>query len=257
MRIAAHLLLLPALALCACASGPTLPYPEDQDRQSVMAGIQDARQRALQNDRLAMYVLGGNWCHDSVNFSAMLQQPAVADIVEEDYEVQFINIGFLENIREYVNLFDVPVIYGTPTVLIVDPGTGTLLNRESLSAWRNATNRQVSELTEYLQRYADAPAATDAEPSPALAQALRSIDDFERRQAERIYSAYAEVGPLLEAHEEGKPAPGFDLKWGNLASMRTAITKDLAALRQSAREQDAAGATEIALDFPEYALFND
>ena len=65
------------------------------------------------------------------------------------------------------------------------------------------------------------------------------------------------MGPLLEAHEEGKPAPGFDLKWGNLASMRTAITKDLAALRQSAREQDAAGATEIALDFPEYALFND
>ena len=108
MRIAAHLLLLPTLFLGACASGPTQPYPEGQNGQSVIAGIEEVREQALQNDHLAMYVLGGNWCHDSVRFSDMLQQPAVASIVEQHYDVQYVNVGFLENIREYVNLFAFP-----------------------------------------------------------------------------------------------------------------------------------------------------
>lgn len=259
MPSAARCLLLCLLVqLAACGSAPTLPYPESADRQAVLASIQETRAQALRDDSKAMYVLGANWCHDSVDFAAMLAEPATAAVLEDGYVVQFINVGYLENIREYVKLFDVPVIYGTPTVMIVDPGTGTLLNREALSEWRNASNRKPGELRDYLARYAapgQPPAA--AEPSPALAEALRSIDEFERRQAERIYAAYEIVGPLLAAHDADEPAPGFDLKWSNLAAMRSAITRDLGALRQSAREQDAAGVKDIKLRFPEYALFND
>lgn len=259
MRIAVNLLLLPLLLqLSACASGPALPYPDKQDRQQVLTAIQDVRTQALQNDKLALYVLGANWCHDSVDFASMLKRPETALVLESEYVVQFINVGYLENIREYVNLFDVPVIYGTPTVMIVDSGTGTLLNRDALSEWRNASNRKPDEARDYLAHYATQQAAPAAAGrSPALDRALRSIDEFEQRQAERIYAAYKILSPLLAAKDKGKPAPGFDVKWSNLAAMRSAITNDLADLRRSAHEQDAAGATAIELSFPDYLLFND
>ena len=57
--------------------------------------------------------------------------------------------------------------------------------------------------------------------------------------------------------EAGKPAPGFNDKWGNLAKMRSSITGDLTALRASAVKQDVAGVKNIKLDFPRYALFID
>lgn len=65
------------------------------------------------------------------------------------------------------------------------------------------------------------------------------------------------MGPLLQSMEAGKPAPGFNDKWGNLAKMRSSITGVLAALRASAVNQDAGGVTNIKLDFPRYALFID
>ncbi|MEM9058614.1 MAG: hypothetical protein AAGD86_14135, partial [Pseudomonadota bacterium] len=105
------LALLALVQLAACASGPSQPFPDTQDRQSVMAAIQDARQRALQNNRLAMYVLGANWCHDSAGFAGLLGEADTAKLIEADYELQFINVGYLENIRDVVTLFDVPVIY--------------------------------------------------------------------------------------------------------------------------------------------------
>ena len=49
----------------------------------------------------------------------------------------------------------------------------------------------------------------------------------------------------------------FEEKWDNLATMRGQITKDLKALRATAREQDKNGIAPIELEFPEYSLFTD
>jgi hypothetical protein len=205
-----------------------------------------------------MIVLGANWCHDSTDFAKLLKNPGVAPDIDKHYEVQFINVGYLDHIREFVTPYGVPVIYGTPTVMVVKPGTNTLLNRDSLSYWRNASNLGATDARVYFAQYSLAtPTPSDPSESAALKTAMASIDQFEQEQAQRIYAAYAALGPLLKSMEAGQPAPDFKDKWGNLAKMRSAITGDLAALRASAVKQDVAGVTKIKLDFPSYALFID
>jgi hypothetical protein len=220
--------------------------------------MQLTRDRATQADKLAMFVLGANWCHDSTDFAKLLEDPRVSPDIDQHYEVQFINVGYLDHIREFVTPYGVPVIYGTPTVMVVEPHSNTLLNRDSLPYWRNASNLGTSDVRRYFDQYSAAtPLPSDPGESPALQTALASIDQFEQNQAQRIYAAYAALGPLLQSVEAGKPAPDFNDKWGNLAKMRSSITGDLTALRASAVKQDAAGVKNIKLDFPRYALFID
>jgi hypothetical protein len=142
--------------------------------------------------------------------------------------------------------------------MVVNPNSNTLLNRDSLPYWRNASTLSTTDARTYFEGYAPAtPTPSDPDESAALKTALASIDEFEQEQAQRIYTAYAALGPLLKSMETGEAAPGFKDKWGNLAKMRSAITGDLVALRASAVKQDAAGVTNIKLDFPTYALFID
>jgi hypothetical protein len=246
------------LFLSACASGPIAPYPQSQSSEQALADMQLTRDRAAQDDKLAMFVLGANWCHDSTDFAKLLDDSRVAAYIDQHYEVQFINVGYLDHIREFVTPYAVPVIYGTPTVMLVKPNSNTLLNRDSLPYWRNASNLSTSDALVYFEGYSPAtPIPSDPVESAALKTALASIDQFEQEQAQRIYIAYAALGPLLKSMEAGQATPGFKDKWGNLAKMRSTITGDLRVLRASAVKQDAEGVTHIKLDFPTYALFID
>ena len=256
--IAGHALIWISLLLSACASGPTAPYPQSQSSEQTLADMQITRDQAAQENKLAMFVLGANWCHDSTDFAQLLADPRVASDIDQHYQVQFINVGYLDHIREYIAPYGVPVIYGTPAVLVVEPHSNALLNRDSLPYWRNASKLSAADAQRYFDQYsADTATPSDPTESPALQAAMASINQFEQGQARRIYTAYAALSPLLEAMETGQPAPDFRDKWENLAKMRSAITGDLAALRASAVKQDAAGVTDIKLTYPSYALFID
>ncbi len=247
------------LLLVACAGHEAVkPYPVAGDPQQVVADMAATRQQATDDHKLAMYILGANWCHDSTDFAALLQDPSVAPMIEQRYHVQFINVGYLQYIREYVSLYEVPVIYTTPTVMVVDPHSNTLLNRSSLPYWGTASSRQPQDVIAYFDQFsAGTPPPASTQASPQLQQALKSINVYEREQAQRIYTAYAEVGVLMKAMDAGEPSEEFRKKWGNLASMRSALPQALEDLRQSARQQDAQGVTDIQLQFPHYALFTD
>lgn len=251
------------LFLTACANQQAAqPYPAAGHPQQVVANMEATRQKAAADNKLAMYILGANWCHDSTDFAALLKDPAVAPMIEQGYDVQFINVGYLQYIREYVTPYAVPVIYTTPTVMVVEPHSNTLLNRASLPYWGAASRRQPQDVIDYFEQFSAGPpppASTQASPqlSPQLQRALKSINVYEREQAQRIYTAYAELGVLLKAMDAGEPSQEFNKKWGNLASMRSALPQALEDLRQSARTQDAQGISDIELQFPHYALFID
>ena len=246
------------IVLSGCASAPIAPYPQSQSSEQALNAMQLTRDQAAQQDKLAMYVLGANWCHDSTDFALLLDNSRVAPEIEQNYLVQYINVGYLDHIREFIDPYDVPVIYGTPTVMIVDPKTNALLNRASLPYWRSASSLNATDALHYFKQYSPdmAPAYTP-EKSPALQTAFASIDQFERTQAKRIYAGYAALSPMMKEMEAGNPPSGFEKKWVNLAKMRSKITGDLEELRMSAVKQDTAGVKDIKLDFPSYALFID
>jgi hypothetical protein len=247
---------LPLLIACAGQRSDASDYPGLQTPSQADTEITRTLERALDSNRLAMLVLGSNWCHDSKDFASMIRQPPLSDWLEQHYEVSFFNVGYLDHIKMYVEPYAVPVIYGTPTVLVVDPVTGTLLNRSDHYYWRNASNLSDEDARRYFEAYLSEPAEPKA-LSPALAAALQNIDDFESTQAQRIYHAYALLGPMLEKLENGEKVPGFNQDWKNLAGMRSAITGDLKRLRESAIAQDMAGVSDIQLEFPNYELFSD
>lgn len=254
------LVAITVFTLAACASVPEAPkpYPETHSYDDIFTSMDAAREQAMGEDKLLMYVMGANWCHDSVAFMAKTQNQRFADLIDERYLVLPINIGNFDYVREVITRFGEPVIYGTPTVLVVEPRSGDLLNRSTLPYWRNAEAITLDDTLAYFEGFAvgQLPVPVAAE-SAALATAMAQIDAFENDQAQRIYQAYGELGQLMETQDIHQPSDDFMGKWKSLAAMRGQITQDLSALRQDAVSQDRAGADPIALTFPHYDLFVD
>ncbi len=245
------------VAHAADDEGGTTHYPVGRDYEQIGASLDGARARAIGQDKLLMVVLGADWCHDSRAFIDHLEDPGFAALIEARYVVERVNVGFFDYVRGVVDRWDIPVIYGTPTVIVVEPVSDTVLNRDSLSHWRSAASMDPADAERYFNEFSPGTPASPGAPSPELAAALADIERFERAQAERIYRAYAVLGAEMRGMGEERPSAEFLKKWDNLAAMRSAITTDLAQLRDSARTQDQAGASDIALTFPQYDLFID
>jgi hypothetical protein len=251
---------LTLLLQLACASQPEKPAPFSAtgSYDEIFTAMDAARERALRENKLVMYVMGADWCHDSIDFVQKTGSTEFSELIDERYVVQLLNVGDLEFLRGVITRFGEPVIYGTPTVLVVEPAGNTLLNRDTLHYWRDSASINSAETVDYFSRFApgDSPAAVP-DYSPALAQAMSRIDEFEQLQAERIYLAYADLGALLKSGAAEPPTAEFMAKWKNLAAMRAKIPEDLAMLRADAVTQDAAGANPIKLKFPSYNLYID
>jgi len=91
---------------------------------------------------------------------------------------------------EIIRRFGQPIIYGTPTVLIVDPVFERAINLDSSPRWRNASSIGMDETVEYFATMAQpsARAVPDQAQSPVLAELLAEIDAWELEQADRLLS---------------------------------------------------------------------
>ncbi len=247
-----------ALAPAAWSADPDVTrYPATSGYEQIDASLAEAREAAAESGKLLMVVMGADWCHDSRAFIDYLDDPAFASLIAERYVVERVNVGFYEYVRGVVDHWDVPIIYGTPTVLVIEPDSNTVLNRDSLSYWRNADSLGVEKTVPYFDRYHPGAAPPAGSPSEVLAEAMANIDAFERQQAERLYVAYADLGERLRALGDASPDAEFIERWDNVAAMRGSITTDLDTLRSEARAQDEAGAELIRLTYPEYDLYTD
>lgn len=241
------------------AESKYLVYPAVDSYEDIFTGVDAAREQALAEGKLLLYIMGADWCHDSTDFVTKTQRPEFRALIAQRYVVHLINVGYLTHVREIINYFGEPVIYGTPTVLVVEPESRAVLNADSLSHWRNSSLYSDEDTVDYFSSYspgmkkAKVPAA-----APALAAALAEIDQFEQEQAERIYLAYAELGGLMASMgTDEKPGQDFVEKWKQLAGMRSQITVDLSDLRAEAQRQAETGQKPIKLSFPAYSLFVD
>lgn len=216
-----------------------------------MADVDALLVRAKSSGKLAMIVMGATWCHDSVGFITHIQDPSVAAEIAKKYEITYVDVGYLEYGSEVIRRFGMPVIYGTPTVLIVDPTSEQLLNADTMFRWREAaalTSREAAKLL------ADQPTelADDQPISAEHARLLAEIQAFEETQAARIYGGFKIIGPMLA----GDRSSHFYNYWNQLRDLRYAITDDLARLRREAKTLAETGEKNISLRYPEYASFS-
>lgn len=218
-----------------------------------LADVQQALDRARDSDRRALIVLGANWCHDSRALAKRLNRSPLRDVVQQHYELVMVDVGFYEQGREVVRQFGVPHFYATPTVLIIDPSTGQIVDNEERHMWGNAYRIRTSESAAYFEKWAaESPAPDPATESAQLAEIYAEIGEFEQQQAERVAAGYAVVGPMLKAHKDGNAPDEFDARWDELSAFRNAIPGDMNALRDEAQRRVASGEEDIQLEYPKY-----
>jgi hypothetical protein len=178
-------------------------------------------------------------------------------VIQQDYELVFVDVGFYENGRDVVQQFGVPHFYATPTVLIIDPSSGKLLNDEDRHIWSNAYSVDMPESVRYFEKWATSDVVADPlAESAQLRQLYAEIGQFEQQLAERVAAGYAVVGPMLEAYEAGNAPEEFEASWDELRDFRMAIPDDIQALRDEAQRRVSEGEEDIQLEFPEYPLLS-
>lgn len=165
-------LLLSSLALivagCTPPAGPEVdaraafgmmgdPAREVQDAfdasRDAMADVDAALARATANGHKVVVVLGGDWCHDSRGLAWRLEQPEVAPLIADSYELVYVDVGFMNRNIDVARRFGVDEIRGTPTVLVLS-ADGALLNADSVELWRTASQRDVIEVRDYFAQWA-------------------------------------------------------------------------------------------------------
>lgn len=222
-----------------------------------LADVQQALSRAGDRDRRVLVVLGANWCHDSRALASRLHRSPLAEVIQQHYEPVFIDVGFYDKGRAVVQQFGIAHYYATPTVLIIDPTSGRLVNDEDRHIWGNAFNIDMPSSVQYFEKWARDDASADPMEESTRLQALYAqIDRFERQLAERVAAGYAVVGPMLAAYKAGNAPEEFDARWNELRDFRMTIPGDIRKLRDEAQRRVSGGEKDIDLLFPEYPLLS-
>jgi len=231
------------------------PFPA---RENAMADVDALLERASAKGKLGLIIMGGNWCHDSQALVRRMSTPELAPILDENYESMLVDVAGLSDNMDVAKRFGRPVIYGTPTVLIVDPATKQLVNAHDMHQWRDAERISLEETTQYFAKMANS--ETRGTPAELAGNAqyekfAAGIAAFERAQSERLYAAFKVVGPMLMMKPSERPA-NFGKLWIELSKFRYQITNDLSALDAEARSIVSNGDVSGKLSYPSYNPFS-
>ena len=103
--------------------------------------VEETLRNARDGQRLALIVMGANWCHDSTALAARIHESPLSRLIRDDYVVKFVDVGYLDKGRDVIKMLGLPVHYATPTVLIVDPVSGGLVNAGNRHQWGHRWSR--------------------------------------------------------------------------------------------------------------------
>src|SRR5210317_356036 len=95
---------------------------------NAMKDIALAKKAAISNNKLMLVIMGANWCHDSRALASRLHTQPLDAVIEERYETVFVDVGYLDKGRDVITSFGIPAYYATPTVLVVEPSSGQVIN---------------------------------------------------------------------------------------------------------------------------------
>lgn len=211
---------------------------------------------ARSQHKKALLVLGAQWCHDSRGLAKNFSTPQMQQILNEHYQVLFIDVGYLEKGFDIVKQFNLPIYYGTPTVMVIDPNASQVINIANMKKWLSADKVPLTEYVEDFTQIASKSIAED-ELNPKMLRYLNQINAFEQQQANRLTAAYGMVGPLLKQYmnsDKKEASAEFTNKWEQVYALRSRVQGDVQTLIAQARENVSTGSL-AKLTFPTYPAF--
>ena len=216
---------------------------------------------AKTQNKKALLVLGAQWCHDSKGLAKNFSTPQMQKILIDNYQVLFIDVGYLETGFDVVKQFNMPIYYGTPTVMVVDPNSAKILNKSSMQKWLNADKVPLTDYVEYFGAFSSKNSTSNnkefVDTNQAMNIYLNKINKFEQKQAVRLKKAYGVIGPLLKQYMESDnkdASDEFSDKWEQVHDFRSHIQDDIQALVAQAKTNVDTGSSAL-LDLPTYPTF--
>ena len=123
-----------------------------------MAEVDAALARAVEGDKRVLIAFGANWCHDSRAFAGWTQDERIGRLIEERYELVFVNVGMPQtgdwHNSQVLGRFGIEAQEGTPLVLALT-AQGEVLNADTAQSWRNTASRSEDEIFDELAMLAD------------------------------------------------------------------------------------------------------
>jgi len=225
---------------------------------NVMNDVNSTLKNAKAENKLALFILGADWCHDSRAIASRLNGPELKSLLDDKYEVLLIDVGYFTHGNDVVERFGQPTLYATPTVMIIDPASGQLINGHNMHQWRDADLITTEQTINYFQTMASPDSHTQNKHKssiPAIDKLLKDVSAFELKQAIRIKNGYQQMVPYLKMTKKERPKKFYEI-WVELRDLRYALTDDTARLRREIFERTQAGELKIKLKYPNYKAFS-
>ena len=128
------------------------PYDENADAN---AAVDAVLARAKASGKLAFIDLGGNWCGDCIVLANLMRLPEVKSFIDAHYEVTLVDVGeFNKNLQIPVRFGVIDKLQGVPSVLIVDPQSGKLLDSGRIAALADARSMTPQSIADWLALWA-------------------------------------------------------------------------------------------------------
>ena len=129
-----------------------LPYPYDE-KADANRQVAAAKARAKARHKLLLVDLGGNWCPDCRVLAGVMALPEVRAFVAAHYEVVMVDVGKFDRNGQVAAHWGVMQLKGVPAVLVVDPKTDRLVNRDRLFALADARTMTPQALADWLAQW--------------------------------------------------------------------------------------------------------
>lgn len=130
-----------------------LPYPYNEEANADQE-VAKAKARAKAAGKLLLIDLGGNWCADCRILAGVRARPEVKAFVDRHYEVVEVDVGrFNKNLQIPARYGVTQKLPGVPALLIVDPRTDKLLDRDKYAALADARHMTPQALADWLAQW--------------------------------------------------------------------------------------------------------
>jgi len=156
LALAAHAPKVASISTLAQLETP-LPAPYDANADANKT-VDTALARAKAAHKRLLIDLGGNWCGDCRVLAGIMELPEVKSFVDQHYVVAIVDVGrFNKNLQIPARWGQVDALKngGAPSVLVIDPATGKLVDNGHIAALEDARHMTPQGIVDWIAKWAD------------------------------------------------------------------------------------------------------
>ena len=229
MRLAIGILLIPLMLLMGCQATKhhteALPQYTFVAHDNDLQRVELVQSKALEQGKLLLVVMGAQWCHDSRGLAANFSTETMQPILTSRFETVFVDVGYFDDKHSLAQKYGYPAYFGTPTVMVIEPKTGQLLNEVNLSKWQSADSVPLDEYIEFFSTIGIEP----VEKLPSSAE----LDEFIKISVMHLKQGFDYLRPIWAAVRDGTATDSKQLQQvaTEIWQYRTQLQQDIVAMK--------------------------